>query len=222
MNIVYLGGDESLAAAESLSAASDISIDGTDVSYKRIHEAIYKSSGSTHETNATGDDAEETQTEENHVESGQASHELQGSNFITLSEASKRASAIPSGGISFLNESEIEGTHQSESLAEPARDEVSSAPTQTLADIDGNPAATGEVDWSASAPRSNWADDESTDVPVPEPTPALDASDVTPSNGAVQQPDLRPIDEFKTIEKKALVRDGRGRVSLSHGYMTLG
>lgn len=210
LNIVYLGGDESLAAAESLSVASDSLIDGTDVSYKRVHEAIHKSTESTQ----TLDTAAEAPNQDSSTEPSQDSHELQGSNFITLSEASKMATGVSSGGISFLNESEIEGTHQSESLAEPALDEAAPAPTQTLTEVDEHKAAPGEVDWSTNAPRSNWADDESSEAPAPEPESTSAPSDIAPSKGAIQQPNLHSIDEFKTVEKKAPVRDGRGRVSI--------
>lgn len=209
---MYLGGDASLEAAINLDAASEDTIDDTAITFKQVHEAIFQK----------GDIAPQSapeelpEVEETAKSPETSSQHYQGANFISLSEIASHPSSIGTGGISFLNESEIEGSHQRESVGTALTTEDEAAPSQTIAEEDGNKAA-ATLDWSAmNTPRTNWADEDSSETAMPESDPVA-----VPQPEAEETPEkssLQPLSDFKTIEKKGPVREGgRGRVRW-HGF----
>lgn len=205
MSIVYLGGDASLKAAHNIHAGSTDTIDDTTITFRQVHDAIQQPSN----TDAT-DAVAETPAEsggEDVIESNDQHYA--GTNFVSLSELSTKPSTIGSGGISFLNESEIEGTHLNEGTGFVADAEPSAAPGQTIAAHDGNNAAEA-LDWSGvNATRTNWADDD-----VSDSVKAVDVIEVLSDPVEVPQKSaLQPLSDFQTIEKKTAHKDtSRGRV----------
>lgn len=192
-----------------MSAGSDDMVDDTTITFKQIHEAIYPSSKSATEQSVGEIPGSSADTKQNDNE------EYSGSNFVSLSELSQKPSTLSTGGISFLNESEIEGTAMPESVAGPSTTSTEAAPGQTAAGDDGNRAAE-DLTWAnMETSRTNWADE---DVVVAESaaTPAAVETIAPPPEVAPTKGGLQPLSDFKTIEKKSQNRGdaGRGRVSL--------
>lgn len=202
--MVYNGGEDSIQAAVSLDAGSDEHIHDTEVSFKTIHDAISK-----WKDNVQADfNAGSPEIRATAANAGDGSYA--GSHFVSLSDIAQQPTTIGTGGISFLNESEIEGTRQPASEATNIVTEVA-APTQTLTETTPIQSTAVHVDWSTSASATNWADEDSYDTPAQSDPFALPQTNGKPTQ--IQEPDLQPVEDFKTIEKKSSNRDGRGRVS---------
>lgn len=211
LSVVYLGGENSIKAAVSLNASSEELIEDTEISFKKVQEAILKQA-ETEQADSSIDSPDVPEVSA----TAEEDKPYTGSNFVSLSDAAKQPSTLKPGGISFLNESEIEGTRQPASEAILLQSDVAAAPSQTLSGDAANQTAAVHVDWSASVGSSNWADEDPIDVPViKSEVPALPLSDTNANTSEIQTPDLRPVEDFKTIEKKNNGRDGRGRVSAS-------
>lgn len=211
--MVYLGGDDSLKAAVSLDAGSEDLIEDTKISFKQVRDAIQQQSSSADQVD-TPVEIPEAATDASPVDDNKP---YASANLISLSDVAKQAPTIGTGGISFLNESEIEGSRQPESEATGLQASEVAAPMQTLATEAVTPAKAIEVDWNASVVHSNWADEDSSDPPVPDSDPVAVPSSVTSvtSSQAKQPQTTTPVDEFKTVEKKPATKDGRGKVSFS-------
>ncbi|CCG80572.1 Uncharacterized protein TAPDE_000084 [Taphrina deformans PYCC 5710] len=205
LSLVYLGGVASLDAAQNLYMGSSETVDDTTITFKQIHDAILEQgSGSALQS---GSEAV-TDNPEAANETGESEQQYSGTNFVSLSELANQTSTIGSAGISFLNESEIEGTHLQESTGVVLDSAPSAAPEQTIAGQEGNDAAAA-LDWSGvNAARTNWADEDSNE-------PSRSESDIVAIPSPEAQPQtssLQPLSDFKTIEKKNISREGgRGR-----------
>lgn len=195
LTLVYAGGEESAQAATLLDSGSDDVIEGTEITYKRVHKAIF------------GGPEPEPETPEQSVEepktNGMTPH------FVTLSEIAANPSPI-SGGISFLNESEIEGVHAPEERESPPQQNSVPGPSQGIVTQEGNKEGNAAVDWNAKS-TTNWAD-ESSDALQPE-TPAPAPASTQRATGQATMPRKKAqenrSDDFKTIEGRQ--RPGRGR-----------
>lgn len=200
-----------MTAAGNLESASDEKIDGTEISFKTVHDAIFQQQPATAQTTDETPGAPEEVKDDDLTTN--RDHEYTSSNLISLSEVAKHPSGIAAGGISFLNESEIEGTHLSESMATSIDADMSLAPAQTLVSEEGNRAAVAEVDWSAATTtKGDWADEDSYDAAAPAAQPLTLSQAETRSKP--QKPNLQPVSDFTTVEKKTPAREGGGRVSV--------
>lgn len=202
---MYLGGDASIDAAQNLFVGSSEHVDDTAITFKQIHDAIHE------QTSVSLTDAiDEPELPDTEAANGDQEQQYNGSNFVSLSDLSKKTSTLGSAGISFLNESEIEGVHLHESPGVVANTGSVAAPGQTLAVQDGNNAAE-TLDWSGTnVMRTNWADEETSEpAKTEEVIASIPSAAALPNDDALQSPT-----EFRTIEKKSVHKDGtRGRVS---------
>lgn len=186
LTLVYVGGDESSQASVLLDSASEEQVEGTPVTYKQIYNAIY---------GLTPTKEPEAEPEEAPKTNGATPH------FISLSDLSANPSKIV-GGISFLNESEIEGVHAPEEQEAPVAQTSVPGPSQGIVNNVANKEANATtMEWNdtKNTTTTNWAD-ESIDevVVVPRSTPSPRKRE-------------QKGDDFKTIEgRPKSTRGGRG------------
>lgn len=210
LTLVYTGGEESSQAAFNLESGSEDLVDGTTISYKRIRDAIC---GTEEQPEPSADDTP-AESKANGVS------EYAGSNFISLSEVASHPSSIGAGGISFLNESEIEGVHAPEendvSAPEPT---AAPGPSQSVITHEGNKEGNVAVDWNAKS-SMDWADEDPIESPISAPSQKASAATPTaavPRSNKSNAAASAVPEEFKTIEgrqRPARGRgEGRGRVS---------
>jgi hypothetical protein len=196
LSIFYESGPDSIEAAEHLKQASQECIKGTAISYARIVETMRPA-----ETGAEAlESLQRDETEDAHASDTAAGH------LVGLSEVAELPASTAAGGISFLNESEIEGNHapEEDTLQE---ENILEAPAESVVEtLDANSAA---IAWNTQSPEINWADEVDSHELVQQPTtPAFVAP--TDSQREAALPSRKAEDEFTQVEGRKR-ESGRGR-----------
>lgn len=175
LTLVYTAGETSVEAAERLAQESEELVDGTEVSYKQVADALKpQPEPAAAETAPEEPDSLRTPSDQPEGTTG-----LKGSNFLSIDDVLNNPTPIGHGGISFLNESEIEGVHAPDepAVASAIGDDNNGGASSTIVQLEttvGGEESTGTesapaqtiaepakvaVDWKAAATGS-WADDD--------------------------------------------------------------
>ena len=177
LTLVYTAGETSVEAAERLAQESDELVDGTEVSYKQVAAALKPQEVATPAVENDQADAQDSLRSASDKPEGTTG--LKGSNFFSIDDVLNNPTPIGHGGISFLNESEIDGVHAPE---EPA---IASTIDADVAAGGSGPAAGSILELDAGA-----AESATTTVTV-NPPPA--AATQPPAQTATTEPEKHAV-----------------------------
>ncbi|ORY73923.1 hypothetical protein BCR37DRAFT_384644 [Protomyces lactucae-debilis] len=202
LSIFYESGPASVEAAERLKEASDSCIEGTVISYARIAEAMKPvPEEDVLEVPEQAEIQAATEYGNNHSAAG---------HLVSFGHVAEHPSTMGGGGISFLNESEIEGSHAPEEAEALPTESTPEAPAQGVAETCN--ANSAGIAWNAETPEVNWADevDASDAEPKASVTPAVAVPHTSEPPRAVL-PTKEPEDEFTPVEGRKRDSGTRGR-----------